>query len=103
MPKFDPLREPLDHGDWDRVVVLLNGMDAQVAGDALQGLPAESQKQLFAKLPVDTAAKIAGVLPYFEAYVLLHSRPLEEMRDIVDRMDSGERRSEERRVGKECR
>jgi NitT/TauT family transport system ATP-binding protein len=91
MPTPDKLRELLAQGDWDRVALLLEGMDAQVAGDVLLSVPPDSQKSLFQRLPIATAAKLVGVLPYFEAYVLLHSRPLEEMRAIVNGMEVAER------------
>ena len=91
MPTADKLRDLLAQGDWDKVASLLEGMDAQVAGDALQSISPADQRILFQRLSTDTAAKIVAVLPYFEAYVLLHSRPLEDMRQIVDRMAIEER------------
>lgn len=91
MPKSDKLRELLARGDWDRVASLLGRLDAQVAGDVLLSVPPERQQNLFRSLPVEVAARVAGAIPYYEAYVLLHSRPLEEMRAIVDQMEIGER------------
>ena len=91
MQRADKLRELLARGDWDRVASLLGNLDVQVAGDMLLSLPPERQQSLFRSLPVETAARIASALPYYDAYVLLHSRPLEQMRAIVDRMEIGER------------
>jgi NitT/TauT family transport system ATP-binding protein len=91
MSTADKLRELLVRGDWTLVVSLLGRLDAQVAGDALLSVPPERQQGLFQRLPVEAAARVAGALPYYDAYVLLHSRPLEEMRAIVDQMEIGER------------
>ncbi len=90
MPRADKLRELLARGDWDGVAALLGNLDAPVAGDVLLGVPPETQQRLFGSLPVEAAARIAATLPYYDAYVLLHSRPLEEMRAVVDRMEIGE-------------
>src|ERR1700722_5575329 len=54
-------------------------------------IPFEEQQILFRKLPVDFAAKLAGIFPYYHTYVLLHSLPIQEMRAIVDKMHPGER------------
>jgi NitT/TauT family transport system ATP-binding protein len=91
MPKADKLRELLAREDWARVASLLENMDAQVACDALLSVPSENQQKLFRVLSIDTAAKVAGSLPYYEAFVLLHARPLEEMQAIVERMEVSER------------
>src|ERR1700676_1568825 len=54
-------------------------------------LPFEEQQALFRKLPVDFAAQLAGIFPYYHTYVLLHALPIPEMHAIVDRMQPGER------------
>jgi len=54
-------------------------------------LPFESQQALFGKMPADLAAKLTPAFPYYHAYVLLHSRPLVEMKAIIDRMNAVER------------
>ena len=90
MPRADKLRELLARGDWDRVASLLGSLDAPVAGDVLLSVPPETQRRLFRSLPVESAARVVGTLPYYDAYVLLHSRPLQEMRAIVDQMQIAE-------------
>jgi NitT/TauT family transport system ATP-binding protein len=72
------------------VASLLGSLDAPVAGDVLLSVPPETQQRLFRSLPVEAAARVAGTLPYYDAYVLLHSRPLDEMRAIANRMEIGE-------------
>ncbi len=76
---------------WDQAIALLRGLDADLAADALMSVPFEQQQTLFRKLPIDLAARLAGAFPYYHAYVLLHSRPRNEMNAIVDRMNPGER------------
>jgi NitT/TauT family transport system ATP-binding protein len=46
---------------------------------------------LFRQLPIPLAASIINHLPYFHAYVLLHSRPVQEMAAIVEAMKQAER------------
>ena len=69
----------------------LERLDPEDAADLLMDLPFEEQQALFRKLPVDFAAKLASIFPYYHTYVLLHSLPLEDMRAIVDRMHPGAR------------
>lgn len=69
----------------------LERLDPEDAADLLMSIPFEEQQILFRKLPVDFAAKLAGIFPYYHTYVLLHSLPVDEMRAIVDKMHPGER------------
>jgi NitT/TauT family transport system ATP-binding protein len=55
------------------------------------GMRFEEQQLLFRQLPIPLAAAIINHLPYFHAYVLLHSRPVQEMASIVEAMNPGER------------
>jgi NitT/TauT family transport system ATP-binding protein len=91
MPKADRLREILARGDWGHVASLLRRLAPPVAADVLMSAPPDQQAGLFGRLPVAAAAKVASVLPYYDAYVLLHSRPLPDLRAIVNEMDLGER------------
>jgi len=81
----------ISQGRWEQAIALLQGMDAQRAAEALMSVPYEQQQALFRKLPVELAAKLAGVFPYYHTYVLLHSRPRDEMNAIVNGMNPGER------------
>jgi NitT/TauT family transport system ATP-binding protein len=87
---LEQFREYMARGRWDAVVDQLKGLSSQAAADVLEALPFEDQQALFRKLPVDLAAALVPDFPYFHAYVLLHSRPVDEMRAIVDRMSQGE-------------
>jgi len=90
-PPADKLRALLARGHWEEVVPLLLKLDPPVAADALTSLPFEQQQLLFGKLPVEFAARLLPIFPYYHAYVLLHARPLEEMNAILDRMTHGDR------------
>jgi NitT/TauT family transport system ATP-binding protein len=62
-----------------------------VAADSLMRLPFEQQQSVFRSLPVDVAAALVARFPYYHSYVLLHSRSLDELREIVDKMDPDDR------------
>ena len=53
--------------------------------------PSKSNRPLFRKLPIHFAATLVPAFPYYHAYLLLHSRPPDEMKAIVDSMHPGER------------
>ena len=81
----------LSQARWDRAIAMLRNLPAVDAADMMMSVPYEQQQALFRKIPIDLAARLAGAFPYYHAYVLLHSRPLEEMSAIVDQMTPGER------------
>src|SRR5271169_6406152 len=87
----EKLRASLSQGQWDRALDLLQQIDPTAAADLLMKVPFEQQQVLFRRLPVDFAAQLAASLPYFHAYVLLHSRPIAEINAIVDHMNPAER------------
>jgi NitT/TauT family transport system ATP-binding protein len=91
LPIADKLRLILSQGGWDQVVELLQRIDPAVAADFLMDLPIEDQQVLFRRFPIEFAATLAGIIPYYHTYVLLHSRPLDEMNAIVDQMNPYER------------
>jgi NitT/TauT family transport system ATP-binding protein len=91
LPIADKLRLILSQGGWDQVVELLQRIDPAVAADFLLDLPIEDQQVLFRRFPIQFAATLAGIFPYYHTYVLLHSRPVDEMNAIVDKMNSYER------------
>jgi len=83
----DRLRTALAQEDWNQALNLLKQSAPNQVADAFRSLPFEQQETLFARVPLDRAAEILANLPYYDQYVLLHSRPRAEMRSIVDWMD----------------
>src|ERR1700730_3377875 len=90
-PPTDKLRALLSSEDWGQLIDVLVRLEPVVAADSLAGLPAARQDHLFQRWPVDFAAKLAENLPYYDAYVLLHSRTLQDLNAIVEAMSPGAR------------
>jgi hypothetical protein len=61
--------------------------------DFFAEFPDEQQDKLFRHLSTQFAARLVGVLPCCDAYVLLHSRSGNDLNAIVDRMNPGRKRS----------
>ena len=80
------LRSILSQGRWPQAITMLQRLDPAVAAEAIMALPFEDQEALFRKLPIDCAAKLVPVFPYYHAYVLLHYRPIDEMKAIIDQI-----------------
>src|SRR5271170_6202524 len=76
---------------WKPVIAQMRTMSARDAADFLMTAPFEEQRGLFGQMPVELAASLIVHLPYYHAYVTLHSRPLHEMHEIVNAMDPAER------------
>jgi NitT/TauT family transport system ATP-binding protein len=90
-PSIDKIRELCTQAHWDAAVALLLQMNTKSAAEFMAPLPFEEERNLFCAMPVAFAASLIGDLPYFHAYVLLHSRPLQEMRQIINAMDPSDR------------
>src|SRR5579871_1446585 len=90
-PVSEQLSTLLTRARWDDAIALLERHNADEAAELVMDLEFEQQEELFRKLPPELAARLVGAVPYYHAYVLLHSRPLDEMNAIVDRMNPGER------------
>jgi len=84
---YDKLQDLTAGRQWNAAAKALRESAPPVAADLLMGLPFEQQRSLFAHLPIDLAARLLPHFPYYHAYVLLHLRPRNEMRAIVDAMD----------------
>src|SRR5581483_9492001 len=54
-------------------------------------IPFEDQRAIFRRMSIPFAAQLVSEFPYYQAYVLLHSRPQSELVAIVDQMDSDDR------------
>jgi len=87
----EKLRASVSQGKWDQALAIIQRLDPAAAADLLMRLSFEQQQILFRKMSTDSAAALVAGLPYYHAYVLLHSRPVEEMAAIVDKMNPGER------------
>ncbi|HXZ28949.1 MAG TPA: hypothetical protein VEG08_13230, partial [Terriglobales bacterium] len=90
-PAAEMLRMLMAAGKAEQAVALLQQASAPQAAVLLVGLPFEDQQALFRRLPLELAARVTSQLPYFHEFVLLHSRPIEEMQAIVEQMEPGER------------
>jgi NitT/TauT family transport system ATP-binding protein len=91
MTTAEKVRGFLAQGRWEHAASLLRHIGASTAAELFMRLPYEQQQTLFGKLPVDFAAALTGIFPYYHAYVLLHSRPLQELQAIVAAMNPDER------------
>jgi NitT/TauT family transport system ATP-binding protein len=76
---------------WTEAVSLLNGVPPSTATEWFGQLPDEQQQKLFRLLPVELAANLLGSFPYYHQYILLHTRPANEIRQIVDHMPAADR------------
>ena len=76
---------------WATAIEQLHALDAREAADVFMALPFEDQRRLFHEMPVEFAASLIVHLPYYHAYVILHSRPLQEMHGIVNAMSAVDR------------
>ncbi|HUI43589.1 MAG TPA: ATP-binding cassette domain-containing protein, partial [Terriglobia bacterium] len=91
LPSAEKLQEILSQGRPGQAAALLEHADAAEAAGLVMDLPFAEQQTLFRAMPIPLAARLAGRLPYYHAYVLLHARPVEELRAIVDQMDPDDR------------
>ena len=91
LSKAEELHTILSQGRWDRAVEIVSHLDPAVAADALLGLPFAEQENLFRRLPVDFAARLAPVFRYYDTFVLLHSLPAAQMTAVFEKMRPLER------------
>ena len=81
----------LSQGHWDQAVALLQQLGPAAAADVMMEAPFEEQRVLFRVMPEDFAATLVSHFPYYHSYVLLHTRSMEHLRAIIDKMHPGER------------
>ena len=77
------LRNLLAQRQWGPAIELLRKADPGSAADFFLSEPYDEQRALFHAMPTDMAASLIVHLPYYHAYVLLHSLPSQEMRAAV--------------------
>jgi NitT/TauT family transport system ATP-binding protein len=85
------LQTLLKQRQWKAVIEQLRATSAREAADFFMTASFDEQRALFHEMPVEFAASLIVHLPYYHAYVTLHSRPLHEMQEIVNAMDPAER------------
>jgi NitT/TauT family transport system ATP-binding protein len=90
-PMAERLQELISQNKWEPAFELLAELKPTAAADLIMTMRFEEQQLLFRQLPIPLAASIINHLPYFHAYVLLHSRPVQEMAAIVEAMKQAER------------
>jgi len=91
LPKAEELQTILDRGELDRAAGILRQLDPAVAADAFMGMPWEQQQVLFRRLPIEFAAKLAPIFPYYHTFVLLRGLPGDQMSAVVGKMHPIER------------
>jgi NitT/TauT family transport system ATP-binding protein len=90
-PDAEKIREALSEGRGDRAVALLEQLAPAATADLMMGMPFEDQRVLFRIMPDGLAAALISRFPYYHAYVLLHTRSVESLRAIIDKMQPDER------------
>jgi len=90
-PIAETVRDALSQSQPDEAAGIIQQLDPSAAAEVIAALPFEEQGILFRRLAVDFVAALVSHFPYYLEYVLLHSRPIAEMRAIVDRLDPTER------------
>jgi NitT/TauT family transport system ATP-binding protein len=85
------IRELIAQSLLDAALNLLRQMAPRHAAEVFLALPFEEQRALFRLMTPEFAAQLLPLFPYFHAYVLLVSRPPEEMRQIGDAMNAADR------------
>ena len=85
------LRSLLTRREWAPLIEQLHRLGPTAAADFFMSVPYDEQRALFHEMPIELASSLIVHLPYYHAYVLLHSRPAQDMRNIIDAMSPGER------------
>ncbi len=89
-PVSEQFRDLVSRAQWVEAAARLQQLDLPAAAENLLTLPVEQQQAVFRLLRNDFAAALLPNLPYYDQYVLLHSRP-REMAAIVDAMNADDR------------
>jgi len=87
----ETIRDLLTQGRRDKAMEAFGQLPPPGAANLLTSLPFEQQRSVFRRLDEEFAAAVVSHLPYYHAYVLLHSRRPAEMRAIIDRMEAAKR------------
>src|SRR5215467_2874460 len=87
----EQLRRYMRREQWTDAVSLLQNFPLSTASQLFAELPDEQQQGIFRHLPLDLAAKLLSPFPYYHKYILLHTRPANEIKQVLDHMDPDER------------
>src|SRR5580698_10058106 len=90
-PDRKKLQALLKQRQWPAALDQLRAATPREAADFFMSASFDEQRALFHEMPPEFAASLIVHLPYYHAYVMLHSRPLHEMQEIVNAMDPAER------------
>jgi NitT/TauT family transport system ATP-binding protein len=90
-PRAEELETILAQGRIDQAAAVVQRLDPEVAADTFLSLPYEEQQVLFRRLPVEFAARLAPIFPYYHTFVLLHSLSNSHMNAVVEKMHPAER------------
>ncbi len=90
-PRVEELQTILAQGRLDRAIGILQQLDPGLAADTFLSLPYDQQSVLFGRLPVEFAAKLAPIFPYYHTFVLLHTLSSDQMTAVVEKMNPIER------------
>jgi NitT/TauT family transport system ATP-binding protein len=89
--KAEELQTIVTQGRLDRAVSILQRLDPAIAADTFMSMPYEKQQGLFRRLPIEFAARLAPIFPYYHTFVLLHTLPTDRMIAVVEKMNPLER------------
>jgi ABC-type nitrate/sulfonate/bicarbonate transport system ATPase subunit len=90
-PRADEFRTILAQGRLDRAAAILQRLDPTVAADTFMSISHEEQQILFRRLPIEFAATLVPIFPYYDAFVLLHTLSIDQMTAVVGEMNPLER------------
>jgi NitT/TauT family transport system ATP-binding protein len=85
------LHDLVSSGQLPMAVAYLQQFPPARAADLLMELSFEEQQLVFRELPVNFAAALVPRFPYYHSYVLIHARPVAEIRAIVNQIAPADR------------
>ncbi len=89
--QIQQLREVVSEHRWNAAIELLRRGTPREAAEMVLALPFDRQQALFRHSHKSLAAALVARMPYFHAYVLLHSLPTPEMAATMEEMDPTDR------------
>lgn len=89
--QIDELRRLVSRERWADAIAFLENAPPPAAVELFHGLRDAHQETLYYRVPIALAAKLLSGFPYYQQYILLHTRPTKEVNQILDQMDPDER------------